>query len=116
RFLLKRKLTDSGKDLIITGTSNNGSAPIQNIPLQPMASNKRIAKSAPNTVPKEYPENISEKLNERRCFGEYSTDKAAAVGITPPKPIPPIKRNKPNISGVVATAQRIIVMEKRITQ
>ncbi|KAG0757147.1 hypothetical protein G6F62_015782 [Rhizopus arrhizus] len=41
---------------------------------------------------------------------------AAATGITPPRPSPPMNRNVANQAGVGAQAAPIIVSENRLTQ
>src|ERR1700712_4344161 len=111
-----RKAFDSGRYLIISGTSTRaGRAPITNIHCQPKRSTTRMPRSAVRTAPTWYPVIMVVVARPPRPRRAYSLINANAVGSTPPRPNPARNRRMPNVSGLGANAHSRVSTEKLIT-
>ena len=97
--------TDSGILKYASGSSvTMGSAPIQNMPRQPMCCISRIASSAASRLPSGMPPLVIALIVFFRPLGAYSATSAAVVATSEPMPSPVQKRSQPKAAEVVAIA------------
>ncbi len=82
---------------------------------KPNAGISAMASTAARMPPTAYPENIIAWVRLRRPGSAYSAVSATAVGMTPPRPIPPDDRKAPNQVTSGASAHPISAASKTIT-